>query len=368
MLNSHERIVSAPLEQVAQLLDGLGTDGDRLWPGDRWPPLVLDRGTETGSAGGHDRVRYSVEEAQRSGPARWVAFRFAPQLDLVGTHRFDVEDLGDGRVRLRHVIDAQPVRWMRIGWPLVVRWLHDALIEDAFDGAEAVLAGDPVRRRRLSPWVRALRGTARAAEARPEPEAALRPRRAAADATTAALVGIGALHAVWALGVPWPARDERSLAQAVVGTSTFPSPTATWSVAGLLGAAAVVVQSRVRPGRRVAVVPFPLADLGVRTVAGVLALRGGAGLVVSASRVGNATAVFRALDLALYSPLCLALAWGTRRTWAGGDATRPGRSGRRGAGARPAPRTEWARPETGTGPVPITPLSALLGPGVDPAR
>jgi hypothetical protein len=316
--NAHERIVTAPFAQVAELLDGLGTDGDRLWPGDRWPPMVLDRGPEPGSAGGHDRVRYSVETAELSGPVRSVAFRFAPQTELVGTHWFAVEDLGDGRVQLRHVIDAQPIRWMRIGWPLVVRWLHDALIEDAFDGAEAVLAGEPVQRRRLSPWVRAMRSAARPAGARPEPEAALRSRRVAADATTAALVGVGALHAVWALGIPWPARDERSLAQTVVGSSTFPSATATWSVAGLLGAAAVVVQSRVRPGRRVAVVPFPVADLGVRTVAGVLALRGGAGLVVSASGLGNATAVFRALDLALYSPLCLALAWGTRRTWAGG--------------------------------------------------
>ena len=321
MRNTHERIVTGPFVQVAELLGGLGADGDRLWPGDRWPPMVLDRGTEPGSAGGHDRVRYSVEAAELSGPDRWVAFRFAPHMGLVGTHRFDVEDLGDGRVELRHVVDAQPIRSMRVGWPLVVRWLHDALIEDAFDGVEAALAGRPVQRRMLSPWVRALRSSARAAEARPEPEATLRSRRAAADATTTALVGIGALHAVWALGVPWPARDARSLAQTVVGTTTFPSARATWSVVGLLGAAAVVVQSRVRPRHSVAVVPFPLADLGVRTVAGVLALRGGGGLVVSALGVGKATARFRALDLALYSPLCLALAWGTRRTWAGGAAT-----------------------------------------------
>ena len=149
MLNTHARIVTGPFEQVAGLLAGLGADGDLLWPGDRWPPMVLDRGTEPGSAGGHDRVRYSVEAAELSGPARWVTFRFAPHLGLVGTHRFDAEDLGDGRVELRRVIDAQPIRSMRIAWPLVVRWMHDAVIEDAFDGAEAALAGEPVQRRRL---------------------------------------------------------------------------------------------------------------------------------------------------------------------------------------------------------------------------
>jgi hypothetical protein len=38
-----------------------------------------------------------------------------------------------------------------------VRWLHDALIEDALDRAETATAGRPVPARRWSPWVRLLR-------------------------------------------------------------------------------------------------------------------------------------------------------------------------------------------------------------------
>lgn len=312
MRNIHERIVPGSFEQAGELLAGIGSEGDRLWPGDRWPPMILDRGLVPGSDGGHDRVRYSVEASE---PGRSVTFRFSPQMTLVGTHRIDLEDLGDGRVRLRHEIDAQPIRSMRLAWPLVVRWMHDAVVEDMFDGAEGALADRPVERRRLSPWVRALRSVARLAEARPEAEARLRPRRTAADATTVALAAIGGLHAVWALGVPWPAADATGLAQTVVGTTDFPSAGATWAVAGLLGAAVVVVQSRVRPNARLAVVPYPVAELGVRVITGVLALRGAGGLVVSALGLGQPTAPFRALDLALYSPLCLLLAWGTSRTW-----------------------------------------------------
>jgi hypothetical protein len=46
---------------------------------------------------------------------------------------------------------------MRFGWPLAVRWLHDALIEDALDRAETATAARPVPARRWSPWVRLLR-------------------------------------------------------------------------------------------------------------------------------------------------------------------------------------------------------------------
>ena len=318
MRNSHERTVRGSVDEVWALVETLGGEADRLWPGDRWPPMVLDQGVKAGSAGGHGFVRYSVDDVNRDGRTRSVTFRFAPGLGLVGTHRFDVEPIdGDAaHVRIRHVIDGRTEGKMRLLWPLAIEPLHDALLEDAFDGAEAALAGRRVERRRLPRRARLLHSLAAAATRRAGPADRAPERRRAADVTSAVLGGVGVLHAVWALGVPWPAGSASALSEAVVGTTTFPSVGATWTVVGLLGAAVLVVQSRVRPGRPWAVVPFPLADLGARVITGVLALRGAGGLVISALDLGHATAPFRTLDLAVYSPLCLALAWGTWRTWA----------------------------------------------------
>jgi hypothetical protein len=46
-----------------------------------------------------------------------------------------------GTTLLRHTLTGHPRGWLRFGWPLCFRWLHDALIEDACDRAEAELAG-----------------------------------------------------------------------------------------------------------------------------------------------------------------------------------------------------------------------------------
>lgn len=42
-------------------------------------------------------------------------------------------------------------------WPLAVRWLHDAVVEDLLDRAEATVGTGPARPARWSPWVRLLR-------------------------------------------------------------------------------------------------------------------------------------------------------------------------------------------------------------------
>ena len=55
--NVHERVVDAPIERLGALLDGLGQKGDRLWPSQNWPPMVLDRPVSAGGEGGHGAIR-----------------------------------------------------------------------------------------------------------------------------------------------------------------------------------------------------------------------------------------------------------------------------------------------------------------------
>lgn len=130
----------------------------------------------------------------------------------------------------------------------------------------------------------------------------------------ATLAGIGALHAAWGSGLTsWPGSDAQTLAEKVVGGSTFPSAGACYAVAGLLATASSLAVLRSRTADPKA---FALSHLGTVTAASVLLLRGGGGLVVSALSVANETAAFRRANLLLYSPLCVVLGaaalWSTR--------------------------------------------------------
>ncbi len=148
----HQRDLAAPAPRVGALLHDLGTGRDSLWPNDHWPPLLLDRPLAIGAAGGHGPIRYHVDEID---PER-VRFRFSRPRGLTGVHEFIVEKADPG-CRLSHLIDGEIHGRMLLLWPLVIRPLHDALIEDALDRAEAAVTGAAATPARWSFQVRLLR-------------------------------------------------------------------------------------------------------------------------------------------------------------------------------------------------------------------
>jgi len=152
--NIHERRLAANPEVVGGLLDSLASEDDRLWPHRRWPPMRFDNGLALGSRGGHGPVRYEVARYE---PGRLVAFRFAPEFGIYGEHRCELIDGPADTTLLRHTLEGRPTGWMRLGWPLVFRPLHDALIEDAFDRAEAQVKGERWAPSSLPSHVRLLR-------------------------------------------------------------------------------------------------------------------------------------------------------------------------------------------------------------------
>ena len=160
MRNVHERHVAAPAERAGAVLETLATDHDQLWPGEAWAPMVLDRGLEPGSHGGHDGIRYTVTAHE---PGRRVEFTFDRSTGLHGTHSLAVVDLGDGSCLVRHVLEGRAHGAMVLLWPLAVRWAHDALVEDALDLVEAALGVGPTVPAQWSPWVRLLRAVLPAA-------------------------------------------------------------------------------------------------------------------------------------------------------------------------------------------------------------
>ncbi len=152
--NVHRRVL-APVApgQVNELMARLASNEDVVWPSDRWPAMKLDNGLVTGSSGGHGPVRYRVETLE---PGR-IVFRFDLSMGIDGTHALEWRDVGGQRVEIVHTVAGVASGAMVLKWPFLVEPLHDALIEDAFDGLEAAVHNVPLQRRPLSAGVRARR-------------------------------------------------------------------------------------------------------------------------------------------------------------------------------------------------------------------
>jgi hypothetical protein len=142
--NVHERFVPAAPEAVGALLATLGGAEDAVWPRDDWWPMELDRPLGEGAVGGHSDIRYTVEAYE---PGSRVVFRFDPSCGLAGTHTFDVQSRPGGAL-LRHDLTGRALGRTRLLWPLVIRSIHDAVVEDAFDRVhERFVPG-----RQRTPW------------------------------------------------------------------------------------------------------------------------------------------------------------------------------------------------------------------------
>ena len=124
----------------------------------------------------------------------------------------------------------------------------------------------------------------------------------------AGLAGIAVLHAAWANGSSFPARDRQTLADGIAGRESMPGAAPCLAVAGLLAGAAAAVGGLPLRRRRGAVAAASAALLA----------RGAVGLSVGMP-TPTASVRFRRLDRALYSPACLALGaaalTGLRKRW-----------------------------------------------------
>lgn len=154
VVNTHERRFPVPPEKAGTLLDALATEDDPIWPRGRWHSIRLDRPLGVGARGGHGPIRYHVVAYV---PGQWVRFAFERPRGFDGFHEFTVLPDGDGTA-FRHLIAMRLRGTAKLGWPLVFRWLHDALLEDLLDRAEENLTGTVARPARWSLGVRLLRG------------------------------------------------------------------------------------------------------------------------------------------------------------------------------------------------------------------
>lgn len=129
--NLHRRVLRVSMREGEALLRSLASHEDRLWPGDKWWPQRFEGGLTVGAKGGHGPVKYKVESVA----ARSVVYRFPSRGWFRGTHRFDLLDHPDG-CELVHTLEGTLHGKGLLVWPLFVRPLHDALLQDVLDRAE----------------------------------------------------------------------------------------------------------------------------------------------------------------------------------------------------------------------------------------
>ncbi len=153
VLNIHERIIDQPISQVSTLFLSLATREDKIWPIEQWPPMKFKDGLKEGAAGGHGPIRYKVI---RYDPSSSVTFQFQKPHGFNGIHTLAFNEMSDTSTLLRHTIDMQTSGQGTVLWIVGIRWLHDALIEDAFNKVENQFTQSP-KKTRWNVWVRFLR-------------------------------------------------------------------------------------------------------------------------------------------------------------------------------------------------------------------
>ncbi len=132
-----------------QLIDQLSSSNDILWAHERWMPMEFPKGLKMSSNGGHGSIGYDIQSYT---PSKTIRFRFTAPKGFEGWHGFTLEPNGIIRHELRINALGNAI-WL---W-LLIRPIHDAVIEDCFDKAEAFAAAREVKPRQWSLWVRFLR-------------------------------------------------------------------------------------------------------------------------------------------------------------------------------------------------------------------
>lgn len=126
--NIHSRSYPVGNTEIGELLDSLASKEDKLWPRRMWPAMKFDRPLSVGANGGHQPIRYFVEKYEAG---KLVQFRFTAPRGFNGVHRLEVLEKSLKETELRHTIEMTTQGPALFSWPILVRPLHNALVEDA---------------------------------------------------------------------------------------------------------------------------------------------------------------------------------------------------------------------------------------------
>jgi len=138
---------------VSNLFGTLATKEDQVWPYEKWPRMKFEDGLQKGAKGGHGPIRYSVDKYE---PNELIQFKFSKPKGFNGIHRFEISGIENTKTELKHTIEMTTSGIGTLTWIIAIRWLHDALVEDAFDKVEKYFTREK-KSTEWNLWVKILR-------------------------------------------------------------------------------------------------------------------------------------------------------------------------------------------------------------------
>lgn len=151
--NIHKRVLSAPKNKVVELLRTLATENDKVWPKEKWPKMKFKGGIQIGAKGGHGSIKYCVEKYNTN---EIIQFRFSKPNGFKGLHKFEINALDKSKTEIKHTIKMNTLGKGTLLWLFVIRPLHNALIEDAFDKIGNNFSNEP-KSTKWNFWVKFIR-------------------------------------------------------------------------------------------------------------------------------------------------------------------------------------------------------------------
>ena len=153
IINIHTRTIDQPIAAISELLQTLATKNDKVWPQEKWPPMRFRAGLKIGAKGGHGPIRYTVTALDRG---KMALFTFSSPNGFDGTHKLEIHAPDAQQTQIKHTIAMETRGKASFLWLLAIRWLHDALIEDAFDKVENQFSTEK-KHTKWNLWVKLLR-------------------------------------------------------------------------------------------------------------------------------------------------------------------------------------------------------------------
>lgn len=133
VINIHERIISQPKARLEELLETLSSKNDMVLATNKWSPMILDKGLQVGSKGGHGPIGYNVQKYEKG---KCIKFKFTKPKGFDGFHEFKIIEIDKNITKIKHIINMNVDGFAYLKWIIAIRWLHDCYIEDAFDKVE----------------------------------------------------------------------------------------------------------------------------------------------------------------------------------------------------------------------------------------
>ncbi|MDO6597504.1 hypothetical protein Q4512_11305 [Oceanihabitans sp. 2_MG-2023] len=134
VVNVHKRKIKQPIENVSVLFNTIATNKDAIWPVKNWPAIRFNEGVKVKSKGGHGIIKYTIIAFEEG---KSITFKFTKPDGFIGIHQLFLEIVSEKETEIIHEIRMHTSTFRAsILWFFVIKWLHDALIEEAFDNVE----------------------------------------------------------------------------------------------------------------------------------------------------------------------------------------------------------------------------------------